>query len=453
MTNGPSRESRSSTIGPAGLVRLGPLETCAFLMNVALPTWLKGILIRRRHAVAMAARLGLDRRAVGHIARLRARRGSGPLVMALPGRLEALVLDPDDVRRVLEETPDPFSPASREKRAALGHFEPNNVLVSQGGQRTARRRLHDDALESERPIHSLASTLAPLVDAAAEDLAGGEPTDWPRFSERWMRLVREVVLGRQAAADTTLTDQLNALRRSANWAFAKPKRKRLRAAFHDRLQAHIDQAEGAGLAARLAHAARDLDPADQVAQWLFAFEPAGIATFRALAAVLTHPDVLDLARAEASLPLGRHTYLRACVVDSVRLWPTTPAILRQASRPTAWRGGELPAGAGLLIFTPFLNRDVERLAAADRFAPELWLDRDPAENGGLTPFSAGPAKCPARHLAPMLGAGLIASLLRKGELVQRRGQTLSPERPLPATLDHFALAFGFHEAPRARETA
>jgi cytochrome P450 len=433
----------------AGLAWLTFPETFAFLLAVALPTWLKGVLIRRRFAVALAAKLDLDRNAVRHIARLRARRGSGPLAMALPGRLQALVLDPDDVRRVLDETPDPFSAASGEKRAALSHFEPDNVLISQGDARTARRRRHDQALESGCPIHSLSSSFAPRVDAAAGDLVDAGLTDWPSFSDRWMRLVRELVLGEQAADDTRLADQLNALRRSANWAFAMPKRKRLRAAFHARLQAHVDRATAATLAGRLAGAGGDIDPADQVAQWLFAFDPVGIATFRALAAITAHPEAMARARSETALPLGQHDYLRACVVESVRLWPTTPAILRQTTRPTSWRGGALPEGTGLLIFTPFLNRDPERLAVADSFTPELWLGADPAENGALTPFSAGPAKCPARHLAPMLGAGLIAALLRRGTIVQRRGQVMSPEHALPATLDHFALAFQFrsHAAP------
>src|SRR3954470_19827071 len=88
--------------GPdGGLARLSFAETCGFLAAVALPTFSKGILIRRRAAVALAAWLGLDRAAVRHIARLRARHGPGPLVMGLPGRRQALVLDPADVRRVL----------------------------------------------------------------------------------------------------------------------------------------------------------------------------------------------------------------------------------------------------------------------------------------------------------------------------------------------------------------
>jgi cytochrome P450 len=445
------RPAAARAVQPAPrLPGLSFFEACGFLAAVAIPTWCKGILIRRRLAVGLAAALDLDRVAVRYLAGLRARHGAGPLVLRLGRRQQALVLDPGDVRRVLEETPDPFSPASSEKRAALSHFEPHNSLISEGPERTVRRRLHDLALESEQPVHSMAAAFAPVVEAAAAKLIEAHEVSWPTFSAAWMRMAREVVLGRSAANDEALTQVLNALRRDANWAFMKPKRTRLRAQLHRQIQAYLDRAEPGSLAARVASLAPSsgVHATDQMAQWLFAFDPAGIATYRALAVLATHPDALQAA---LRTPGGDIAYLRACVVESVRLWPTTPAILRQARRPTWWRGGPLDSNAGYLIFTPFLNRDRERLAFADRFAPEQWIGRDPAENGALVPFSAGPAKCPARHLVPLLGAELAARLLTRATIRLRRGPRLQPDRPLPATFDHFALVLEF-EPTRQLET-
>lgn len=31
-------------------------------------------------------------------------------------------------------------------------------------------------------------------------------------------------------------------------------------------------------------------------------------------------------------------FLRACLLEAVRLWPTTPAILRQPNKETVWNG-------------------------------------------------------------------------------------------------------------------
>src|SRR4051812_35550110 len=121
-------------------------DTIALVMEVLLPTIAQGAIIRRPTMVRLADRLQLDRRAVRRLVRLRDRYGPGPMLIRLPGRTEAIVLSAHDVRRVLEETPDPFDPASDEKRAALDHFQPRGVLISHGAQRVARRALNDEAL-------------------------------------------------------------------------------------------------------------------------------------------------------------------------------------------------------------------------------------------------------------------------------------------------------------------
>jgi hypothetical protein len=39
---------------------------------------------------------------------------------------------------VLDETPEPFAAATREKRGALEHFQPEGVLISRGAERMDR---------------------------------------------------------------------------------------------------------------------------------------------------------------------------------------------------------------------------------------------------------------------------------------------------------------------------
>jgi len=84
----------------------------------------------------MAERLNLDAAGVDEMQNLRRKYGAGPVQLQLfPGRRVAILLAPDDVHRVLSETPEPFSPASMEKRGALNHFQPEGVLVSNPLQR------------------------------------------------------------------------------------------------------------------------------------------------------------------------------------------------------------------------------------------------------------------------------------------------------------------------------
>ncbi len=425
-------------------------ESAAFVGGVALPTWAKGIIIRRKAATALAERLDVDARAVRQMQRLRATYGEGPLLVRNPIRPQAILLRSEDVRRVLDGAPESFTPASSEKRAALSHFEPHNALITRGPERAPRRAFHDAALESNCPVHHLAGHWTGIVEAETDAIlarAGslGE-IGWTTVFEGWFRIVRRVVLGSGAADDRELTDMIARLRGRANWAFAVPINRRLRAAFHERLASHLARAEPGSLAAVVARmpGAAAAEPTQQMAQWFFAFDPAGMATVRALALLLAHPQALARARgeAESDAPRSDLPFLRAALVEALRLYPTTPMVLRQTTRETEWTEGTLPAGTGILIFAPFFHRDDERLPNAHRFAPEAWLNRDPAHAPPFLPFSAGPAACPARHLVPMLASMVLARLLASGRrLVLCDPERLDPARPLPGTLDPFTLRF------------
>ena len=83
------------------------------------------MITRRRRVVALAGKLGLDDRAVRTLQAVRDRYGPGPLRPLIPFRSVAVLLTPEQVRRVLLGSPEPFAAASREKRGALDHFRPH----------------------------------------------------------------------------------------------------------------------------------------------------------------------------------------------------------------------------------------------------------------------------------------------------------------------------------------
>jgi cytochrome P450 len=181
------------------------------------------------------------------------------------------------------------------------------------------------------------------------------------------------------------------------------------------------------------------------AHWLFAFDAAGMDSFTTLALIDAHPKEQQTVRAElcscdSSSPalLPR---LRACVLESLRLWPTTPAISCDSTTETMRRNGTLPAGSAVLIYVPYFHRNARFRPQADRFTPELWLE--PAADGTplLIPFSDGPAVCPGRNLVLMVTSTLLAHLLRRSELRQALPRNLSRWEPLPATLSPFGLRF------------
>lgn len=116
------------------------VETAKILAEVELPTISKGPIIRRPRMVAAVENLGLEARAVTRMQTIAEKYGRGPIMLALPGRKMSMVLDPDHVHRILEESPEPFATAETLKRHALKHFEPQVALISHGPERARRRR-------------------------------------------------------------------------------------------------------------------------------------------------------------------------------------------------------------------------------------------------------------------------------------------------------------------------
>lgn len=426
-------------------------DTLKLLGQVIIPTVAKGPIIRRPKVVGMAERFDLDTRAVRRMQALRNTYGPGPLKLPVPFFSRAVVLDSDHVREILDRTPEPFATETGEKRAALSHFEPRNALISHGPERAVRRAFHEHVLETDQPVHQLASRFIDVVHEEASMLRDKIDQDngelaWDPFFETWFKVVRRVIFGDSARDDHEVTDLVAELRADANWAFFKPRQKELRHRFFTVLQDRLASAEPGSLASMFVDApvTEETAPLHQVPQWLFAFDPAGMATFRALGLLATHPEHATQARQELGNDVtGRQylPYLRATVLESLRLWPTTPLVLRQSTTETAWENGTLPAKTGLLIFAPYFHRDGERLPFADRFAPEVWEDEGVVNNWPLIPFSAGPAACPGRNVVLLVTSAMLGALIHDREVRLTSRQRLGPDKPLPGTLNNYGLRF------------
>lgn len=421
-------------------------DTLSILLLAAGPLLAKGLIVRRPRVVGLLARTGAEADGVRLLARLRLKYGEGPLRLRLPGRERAVVLSPRHLRTILAGTPEPFAAATAEKRAALSHFQPEGVLVSTGAERAERRRLNESALETACPVHSLAGPLTRLAESEAAALLDRETIGWPDFKRAWFKMVRQALFGPSARDCDGLTDRLAKLRGDANWAFLKPRRRRLRDTFVEDVRERLQKAPSGTLGALAWNRAGEGSaPEHQVAHWLFAFDAAGIAAYRTLAMLALHPDAAARARRDRA-------FLRASVLETLRLWPTTPAVLRQTTRETEWEGRTLPAGAGLLIHLPFFHRDPGRIPYADRFLPAIWLDGR-AENWPFVPFSAGPAACPAQSLVLFLTGAWIEAMSREHLFLLPRKAGLDCAK-LPATFDHFTLRLRIAPLPRnGREPA
>jgi hypothetical protein len=382
---------------------------------------------------------------------LRRQFGSGPVELVIPGRRILVLLDPTDVGRALQETPRPFDPASWEKRRALEQFQPHAVLVSRGPIRERRRELNEVALDTAADLHHLANRFADTIaeeagKISANALASGS-ADSAQFTTAWWRLVRRLVLGDAARDDNAVTDDLWRLRRAGNWSFLALPHANRRAQFFERLYRYAETAEPQSLIGTLAHepAGAATDPIGQVPHWLFAFDAAGMALLRCAALLADRPE--ELSRCETSNPetIAVRPFLRACMLESVRLWPTTPILLRETTADTAWRDGPdrftVAHPATVLIPVPAFHRDSDLLPFANDFVPDIWLDGRARQYPQLVPFSAGPAECPGRNLVLFVTSTLLAHLLDAMDLALESAPRLPADRPLPLTLNQFGLSF------------
>jgi hypothetical protein len=440
------------TAGPATSVpQASAADTARIFGKVLLPLAARGLIVRRPPIVQVAERMDLDRSAVQELQRLRRRYGSGPVLLRIPAKDIAMVLDPDDVHRILDGSPIPFAADTQEKKAALAHFQPEGVLPSAPEERPERRRFNERVLDTPSPIHRLGGQLVTAVrEEAGELVAIADRTGrltWDDFITGWWRTVRRVVFGAGAREDHTLTDMAGKLRSHANWAYLRRKDDELREAFLDRIRGHLARAEPGSLASLVDQVPTGpgTDPAQQVPQWLFAYDPGGIAAIRALALLAAHPDQMQQARSEiAGVDLDQPQELpriRAAVLDGLRLWPTTPGVLRETTEPTTWSSGTLDAGTSLVIFAPFFHRDDTRLLYADRFEPELWLGRPSLDRWPLIPFSDGPVVCPGQNLVLLTTSTMVAALLEHLDVALDPADRLRGDQPMPSVLSPFDLAF------------
>jgi cytochrome P450 len=429
------------------------LDGVRFTLFVGLPNVLQGMFRRRPLVVSVATRLDLDRWAVRTVDSLRRRYGPGPVWVRVAAKQALLVLAPEDVRRTLEGSPDPFAADPEPKRQGMSHFQPDALTLSRDGLWENRRRFAEAVLDTGEPMHRLADRFRGVAGYEADsllaeaELAGGQ-LDFDAFWRASRRITRRIILGDAARDDEELSELLGSLMSEANRL--PKKRSEHFEPFMAKLGEYVDAAEEGSLVSRFDEAPSDADTnaTGQVTHWLFALGdtlPAN--AFRALALIASHPEQrrsveneLAAGGLESASGIAGLAYLEACLEEAMRLWPTTPLLSRETVAEIEWDGAPVPSGSQILISNTFNHRDTDAHEFADRFAPEAWIEGDAAQDWSFNHFSHGPQGCPGAGLALFTGKALLADLLTNRRL-ELLGPELDPNRPLPHMLDFFKLRF------------
>jgi cytochrome P450 len=436
------------------LPRVSAAESVRFTGQVVLPNVIQGLFRRRSKAVAAATKTNLDKHAIGFMAGLRRKYGPGPVWAKVIKDDVLVLLSPDDVRRVLEGAPRPFAADPDAKKRGMGHFQPEALTISRGSAWEARRRFAEAVLDSDKPLHRLASRFRAVAGEETEAMLGevGEgPLDVDGITRAIRRITRRVILGDAARDDERVSDLLGTLMGEANALPKKPSEHYDE--FIGLVGKYVGAAEPGSLASLFPEAPAPADTRieGQAVHWLFALgDTLPINVLRALALIATHPAQSarvdeelaaagdGLSSAEGIAGLG---YLQACLEEAMRLWPTTPLLSRETVEDTEWDGVTVPTGTQVMIYNTFFHRDPTAHEYADRFAPEAWTDGDAGQDWSFNHFSHGPQGCPGAGLALFVGKAVMADL-RTQRRIEPVSPKLDPEQPLPHMLDYFGVRIG-----------
>ncbi len=420
------------------------VEGVRFTAQVGVPNVVQGLFRKREVVVSAIDKLPADHLAYRLVEGLARKYGPDPFWVRVGAEETLLITHPDDIRVVLGGSPSPFAPDPGTKRKGMLAFQPAALTLSRGDLWADRRAFAEAVLDTGRPTHRLAKGFAAAAVAEADALlALGRPVRFEDVNLAFQRLTRIVVFGPAAATDTALTDQLGALMAAGNKMPGKPAEGY--DAFHAHLANYVAAADPAALAGLIAGAPQSAqtDAPGQVVHWLFAMgDTLPTNLMRTLAVLATHPLVLDDARAEvagknlaAVKDVTGAKYLAGCILEAMRLWPTTTLFGRVQAEDYRWVNGEqTPAGTQVLIHNLFNHRNRDRVPFADRFAPAEWVTGDAAADWRFNFFSHGPQGCPGAGLSIFLGQAFLGRLIAAGNPELAAGPRLKSGR-LPYGLD------------------
>ncbi len=445
----------------SGLARASLLENVRFTLTYLLPSMLRGIAIPLPFWTEVATRFDTGR-GVATVERLTARYSGRPVMLRSVGGQTLLVLAAGDVRRVLESPVSVYGMNAAEKLRLFSPFAPDALNGSPPDLHAERRPFNEAVLDYGHEPHRLAERFLRVVhEEVAAMLADAGVLDYERSLAAFRRIARRCALGDAAADDTELSQEHSRLRADANWlglkVWSRRRDARLRASMDDRIQRYLDAAEPGTLVSLFTSApkAAETRPNGQVPFWLMALDAVRTAVFNALALLTIDPAARERALAEVRMADTTHrpgtvaaladlAFVRACLLDSVRLWPAAAMLVRVTADETEWYGETLPIGARVLIPVVAHHR-ARRLPHANRFAPDLWLDGSADADWQMNVFSRGGAQCAGRNLALLLGTASLAELLRQGEFELLRPK-LALDRPLPYGINALKVRFAVRDA-------
>jgi cytochrome P450 len=117
----------------------------------------------------------------------------------------------------------------------------------------------------------------------------------------------------------------------------------------------------------------------------------------------------------------------ACVLETLRLYPTTWLITRRASRPVEVGGYRFAAGHHFMLSPYVIHRDEREFPDPEAFVPERWT-ASVIPSGTYLPFGHGQHICPGRRMATLALVVVLLRTLARGQLARCPGPVVPNPR-------------------------
>lgn len=433
------------------IVSVSLLDKIRFQAGHMLPNYLLGLFKKSPFWTGVIHRFHPDASGRRLILRWRRKYHTRYFGVSFLGTQTILVVDPYAIRRVLEQSPAVYADP-RAKHKGMAHFQPNAVTISRPPLWDLRRRFNEHVLAAGQ-VHPEGDAFLKVIQEETRAALVETPgvLTWPFFERLFQRVTLRIVLGNQAVADTALVEALDQLLFQANRLFLLKRNPRF-ARVYTQIDKYLKSPEPNTLAARCREAleatpttpwlTRDkIDVASQMPHWLFAMKDTlALNTAACLVLLADHPEICDAARAEAQSwdesahGLAEARFLSACVEEAMRLWPTTPMLVRECSIPDILADEVLVPGTQLIIWNSSNHRNIETYPDANEFRPARWLE--PQFGTWFNHLSSSTQVCAGKDLALLIAKGILAELLR-GHRFRNRCTIVEPGGEAPDSFNAF----------------
>ncbi len=166
----------------------------------------------------------------------------------------------------------------------------------------------------------------------------------------------------------------------------------------------------------------DVELRDELVTMLLAgHETTATALAWAVERLVRHPDVLRTLTEH--LDDGDTTYLDAVIKETLRIRPVVAQFGRVTTREVEVDGWTVPARTMMIVPMSVIHQDSSIYPEPTVFRPERFLDGNDPGGYGWLPFGGGVRRCPGASLAQLEMRVLLATILRRVDLV--------PDRPEP----------------------